>query len=460
MGESNEFYLGRAKPLKSILHMCIPLLAAMCVNVIANLVDSFFIGQLNDSAALAAVAFALPFMAVMVACGDLIGIGSGAAVSRSLGAGERARARKVSATSMAAAGAIGIVLAVAITLFLEPLCAFLGARGDMLAPTMIYIGILAIGAPISLIGFVLDQNVRSEGAAKASAKAAIVSTAANVVLDAIFIMGFGWGIEGAALATVASWLVMFVYLVAASGKCTAQSFRASDISLERSLLKDIFGIGFSGFAMALMLAASSWLLDLLAAGYSTEAVAAIGIALRIENLVGLFAIAFGQGAMPLFAYAFAAKDAVRLKALMKTTLVVMFGALGISAALIFTFMEPIISVFSTDPLVIRIGIIAILSFVSASVVSAGFDFILGLMQAFGKGAPASVLPVMRGCASIALFLIGNALFGLTGLLTSWIAAEGISLLVALCFTPMLRRTIESISKPEAGTTSALPQAVA
>ena len=443
MKASNEYYLAEATPTRAVLHMCLPMLAAMAVNVLANLVDAFFIGQLGKAEALAAVALALPFMAVVMAFGDLVGTGSATLIARLLGSHEVPRARQASATSTACALILGTVLGLGVLACLEPLCRLLGARGDTLAPTMTYIGILAAGTPLSLTSFVLDQNVRAEGASKASARAAIISTCANVAFDALFILGLNGGVAGAALATDLSWAVMIAYLLVAQRSCRAQSLRPRDVRFELPLLKAMLGVGFSGFALALMLAVSSWLLDFLAASYSTEAVAALGIALRIENLIGLFAIAFGQGAIPLFAFAYAAGATKRLHALLRTTLGIMFGALGIGALVLLGGAAPLVGIFSTDPQVIAIGQLAVGAFVLASVLSAGSDFVLGVLQSFGKAAPAAALPVARGVLLVVCYLVGNATWGLPGLLGAGVVAEACSLGIALGFLPMLRASMNA-----------------
>lgn len=439
----NEHYLKDAAPLTALLHLCLPMLAAMLVNVVANLVDAFFVGQLGDAAALAAIALAMPLVTVMMALGDLVGMGGSTLLSRLLGKQDRSKARRVSATNTYLALLFGAIMGIVCLVFLRPLCSLLGAHGNMLAPTMTYVGILALGAPLATASFAIDQNVRAEGAAGASARAAVISALANIALDALFIIGLGWGIAGAALATVLSWAVMTLYLLKTVITSPVQTLNPRAVLFTAPVLKEILGVGLSAFLTALILAVSSWMLDYLAAGYSTEVVAGIGIALRVQTITGLLAIVFGQGSIPLVAYAYAAGDARRVKALVKVTLALMFGSLGVATVILIVGAPSLVALFSSNTAVISTGVIALVALMLGTLLSAGSDLILGIMQALGRAVPATTLPIVRGAALVGLYLACNALFGMMGLLTANVVAEAIALGAALCFVPYLLRKVNA-----------------
>lgn len=433
MKHSDEYYLGKASPIQAIIHMCVPMAVAMCVNVAANLVDAFFIGGLNDAAALAAITLAMPFTTLIMALADLVGVGSSTLIARLLGSGNKNQARCASATSTYLALALGVAFALVCLAFLNPVCRALGAHGDMLDPTMLYVGILAAGAPFSLMSFALDQNVRAEGAAGASAAGAVVSTVVNIVLDALFICGFGWGVAGAGLATAFSWVVMTIYLAIFTRKSAVQSLLLRDVSVNSVMLKEIFGVGFSAFAASMIMAVSTWLLDVLAAGYSTEAVAGLGIAVRVQMIADIFAISVGQGVVPLFAFAYAARNVVRIRALTKATSLTLLATLGTASVLLIVGAVPLVSVFSQDAAVIEAGHLALVILTVGAAFSAVTNLVVSVLQAFGKALPATVLPLARGGFTVVLYIAGNALFGFVGLLGANALAELASCVLAAAF---------------------------
>lgn len=448
MKHDNDYYLREAAPASAIAHMCVPLLAAMGVSTLATLVDAFFVGQLGDTAALAAVALALPFTTALMAVGDLLGTGGSTFIARLLGAGKPGEAKRVSATNHVLAFAFGLVAAVLSIVFLEPLSTLLGAGGETLAPTMTYLGILAAGAPLSVLGFVLDQDVRAEGAAKASMIGTIISAGANLVFDPIFIFGFGWGVAGAALATASSWLISAVYLVVYVKRSGTQSVSPKDATFRLPVLKEILGVGFSAFAMTLLMTVSAWVLDVLAAGYSSAAVAGIGIGFRVSMFAGLFTIAATVGVIPLIGYAYAAGNGARIKALVKTVALILAALLAVAGAALLVFGRPLVGLFSNDPAVVEVGMFALFALVAGVFVSSASELILGMLQALGRAMPASVVSVARGVITIALYVAGNALFAFAGLVLAGVVSEALALLVALAFVPYLVKKVRGIGNGE------------
>ena len=179
MKHDNDYYLRESAPVSAIAHMCVPLLAAMGVMTLASLVDAFFVGQLGDTAALAAVALALPFTTGLMAVGDLLGTGGSTFIARLLGAGKAGEAKRVSATNHALALVFGVIAAVLSLAFLEPLANLLGATGDTLAPTMTYLGIL-VGALLAEVSFVPKHARPRDGAI--SGTAALLADVAGPVV--------------------------------------------------------------------------------------------------------------------------------------------------------------------------------------------------------------------------------------------------------------------------------------
>lgn len=214
---SNRWYLSTAPVLRALVHLCIPMAAAMIVSAVYNVVNAGFIGSLHDSALLAAVTLGAPVLALVMAVGGVFGVGGGALVSRLLGAAEHdpASAQQIKhVSSFAVWGAVltGAVVGGLGLLLLDPLVTLLGADATAAPATRAFVGVMLAFVPVLTAAFCLEQLVRAEGAARQVMTGLILSTLLNVVLDVLFILVLDLGVGGAALATGLSNLGLVGYL--------------------------------------------------------------------------------------------------------------------------------------------------------------------------------------------------------------------------------------------------------
>jgi hypothetical protein len=178
-----------------MVHLCLPMMIAMSVGVIYNIVNAGFIGSLHSTPLLCAITFGLPVFALIMAVGGVFGVGAGTAVSRLIGELDtapapddvRRRIRALSAFAVWGSVAAGIVMAVAgLLALLSPITDLLGADAATTTPTAHYVGVMFAFAPVLVVAFAIEQLVRAEGATRASMVGLIVSTAGNAILDVPF----------------------------------------------------------------------------------------------------------------------------------------------------------------------------------------------------------------------------------------------------------------------------------
>lgn len=179
-----------------------PAMAAMVMVLIYNLADTFFIGQTRQDILVAAVSLATPVFLVLMAIGNLFGVGGTSLISRSLGQGRTAYAKKVCSFCMWSCVGVGVILAALALLFINPILALIGASADTWAPTQTYLSIVFLGGPFVLISNCYSNILRAEGQASKAMMGQVVGNLLNIILDPIMISVFDWGIAGAAIATV------------------------------------------------------------------------------------------------------------------------------------------------------------------------------------------------------------------------------------------------------------------
>ncbi|MNM52629.1 Multidrug export protein MepA [compost metagenome] len=441
--ENNEmYYLEKAPVPKAIMHMAVPMIMGMVVNMIYNITDAYFIGLLNNTSALAAVTLALPFTTILMALGELFGTGGSTYISRLLGEKNISGVKSASSVNFYLSLLSGVVFAIICIPLLTSVLNVLGATGDAFTPTMNFILPFVIGAPFIVANFTLGQTIRGEGAAKESMIGMVISVVVNIVLDPILIFTLSKGVMGAAIATVIGNICAVVYYVwYLNTKSPVQSVSLQDCKPTKDILSNIFKIGVSAFLLSCFLIVSSLLFNNYSMMYGDYVVAAFGVANRICQISDLIGMGLYMGVVPLIAFSYAAADTERLSKVLKTTVTYLVcTVLGI-AAILFAFRTQVISIFSSDTNVIHIGK-EILTALLLSTLFAGLSgFITSIFQAFGKGVQSNIMSVVRGIVLIPIIIVGNKMFGLDGVIWSLTASEFCASAVGICLWVISKRKI-------------------
>lgn len=187
---------------QAVLKNALPAMAAMLMVLVYNLADTFFIGQTHDALQVAAVSLATPVFLIFMAAGTVFGIGGTSVISRALGEGKKEYARKVCSFCMWSCIVVGIVMAALFLIFMDPILSLIGASPDTWNLSKTYLSIVACGGPLVLISNCFSNVIRAEGEPGTAMMGQLLGNLLNVVLDPIMILGFGWNIAGAAIATV------------------------------------------------------------------------------------------------------------------------------------------------------------------------------------------------------------------------------------------------------------------
>lgn len=435
MDKSKE--LGDMNIPRLMLKYFIPAFIGVFVNALYNIVDRIFIGQGVGALALSGISVIFPVMLIMMAFGLLIGIGAGVLVSINMGKKDIDKAEHVLGNSFI----LMILVSGLITLigfFVKgPMLRSFGATAETIGYANDYLNIILIGVIFQVVGFSLNSVIRSEGNAKIAMYSMIISAGTNLILDPIFIFVFGWGVKGAAFATVISMMVLaiWVFLHFKSSRAVIK-LRPKYYKLETKVLLEIFAIGMSPFVMQIANSFVQGLLNKTLISFGGDlAVGAMGIINSVATLVVMSIVAINMASQPIVGFNYGARNPGRVKETLRIAIiastVISIAAFGI----IQTIPESIIKLFESknDQLLElgRFGLrIAILAFPLV-----GFQVVAGnFFQSVGKAKIAMLLTLLRQVLFLIPFLlIFPSFFGLTGIWMSLPIADTMSAMIVIFF---------------------------
>ena len=187
---------------KAIMSLAIPTMMGMIVQVLYNLTDAFFVGQLNDPYQLAAVSVAFPLFIMLMAISSIFGNGGSSYISRLLGQKEYLLAKKVTATTFYSGIFVGAVVTIGGLFFIGPILHLIGVTPETFQFASEYLSIIFSGSIIIILNFSLGLLLRAEGAAKVAMYGMMIGTGLNILLDPLFILYLNQGVKGAAIATL------------------------------------------------------------------------------------------------------------------------------------------------------------------------------------------------------------------------------------------------------------------
>ncbi|TDN42590.1 putative MATE family efflux protein [Curtobacterium flaccumfaciens] len=433
----NRWYLSAAPIGRALVHLCVPMAAAMVVSAVYNVINAGFIGAQHDTSLLAAITFGTPLLGLIMAVGGVFGVGGSALMSRMLGASEHdpAKAQDIKrVASFALWGAVvtGAVLAVVGLVFLQPLVAVLGADAAAVPATSAYVAVMLAFVPVLAASFALEQIVRSEGAARQAMVGLILSTIGNLVFDVLFILVLHWGVAGAALAIGLGNLVAIGYWIVWLQRHSENvSFAPKWFTLRRDILAGVFGIGSSELLQSAFLIVTTLVLNNLAAAYGDDPLAAMGVAVRIAQVPEFLVMGVTIGVLPLLAYAFGKGDAARLRAALRGAAFTVGTIVLVFSGTVFVFREQVFTIFSGDHSVLAIGLTILTAQLVAAIVNGFTGLLTSLFQATGMVLPAMMLSMAQGVLFIPIVIVGNLWFGLAGIIWALTVTEVLVFAAAL-----------------------------
>lgn len=426
-----------------ILKYSVPAIIGMLVNALYNVVDRFWIGQLHITAALSGIGLTMPMSNTILGFMQLIGVGATASISLKLGARKHKEAEKVLANALTLSVLVGTMLMVIGLVWLTPILKLFGASADTLPYAKTYLQIILYGNIFNTIGFAMNYTIRGAGNPKRSASTQLLGAGLNIVLDPLFILGFGWGVAGAAWATIISQFISMLWVVSFFlGKNSHLRLHVHNIKLHWPTVRQIFSIGMSPFAMQISMSLVAVIANRTLKAYGGDpAIGAMTIvsSVAIFTLMPLFGI--NQGLQPILGYNYGAKNYHRVRETWLNGVLLASAITVTGTAVVLSFPEAIIRLFSTDPVVLEIGTFAIRTYLLV-LPFLGYQIISTIyFQSIGHAKIAMISSLMRQVIFlIPLYFILPRFFGLHGIWMASPTADGLAVLVtAVLMTRELKR---------------------
>ncbi len=427
---------------KAVATMAIPTIVTTMVIVLYNLADTFFIGQTGDPIQVAAVSLAFPVFTVLMSIGSLFGMGGNSCISRALGEGNIDRARHISAFCFYGAFCTGLIVSLTIFLFIEPVMGLIGVTESTYEYSKSYLTFITMGACFVVTAGTCGNMLRGEGAATASMVGNLIGTFSNIILDPIFILGFGWGVGGAAIATVlGNMIACCYYLLYFFHSKTVLSINPKNFRVKERIASGVISIGTPNMLNQLLMSVATVVMNTTITKYGEIPLAAMNIALKSNMIVVFLQMGLCMGILPLIGYNYGSGNKKRLMGIYRFTActTVVLGTI-LTAFMVFA-RTYIVAAFINDPEVISYGIrmVVALEFSGPFI---GLAFVSNnTLQGMGKAGISLFLTVCRqGFVYIPAIYLLDRFFGLNGLIYAQPIADYVMIVigVTICLITMHR----------------------
>ena len=354
---TNDFSVGSVR--RAILRMAVPITLAQLINILYNIVDRMYIGHIPGAGALAltGLGLCLPVISVVMAFARLAGMGGSPLCSIERGRGDLETAERIMGNSFT----LLLIFAAALTLlgevFLRPILYAFGASPDTIGYAVSYGRIYLAGNVFVLISLGMNSFINSQGFARTGMMTTLLGAIANILLDPLFIFVLGWGVRGAALATVISqalsalWVMRFL-----TGNTAILKLRLRHLRLHWHWVRRILALGFSGFVMALTNSVVQVVCNTVLSAFGGDLyVGVMTVINSIREVVSMPVQGITGAAEPVLGYNYGAgkPDRVRQSIRFISLCAVIYALLV--WGIVRLFPEPLIRVFNSDPELIAAG---------------------------------------------------------------------------------------------------------
>ena len=422
------------KPVgKLLVQYAFPAIIAMIAASLYNIVDRIFIGQIVGPMAISGLAITFPFINLGAAFGAAVGIGASTSISVKLGQRDYDTAENILGNTVTLNLIIGSAFGIICLIFLDPILRFFGASDATIPYARSFMEVILAGNVISHMYFGMNAVLRAASKPRQAMMATIFTVLMNIVLDFIFIRLWGWGIRGAAFATVLSQALALCWqMKLLTNKDEILHLKRGIYRLKRHLVENIISIGISPFLMNVCACIVVIFMNNQLVRYGGDmAVGAFGIAYSVAMIFVMFVIGLDQGMQPIAGYNYGSQQTDRLMRVLKLTI---FAATGIMVtAWLIAHLAPYYCarMFTKDPELIRQAIKAIqINMMMYPVV--GFQMVVtNFFQCIGKVKISIFLSLSRQLLFlIPLLVILPHFFNLNGVWASLPSSDFLASLVA------------------------------
>lgn len=421
---------------KKLLRFTLPSIIMLVFTSIYGVVDGFFVSNFVGKTAFTAVNFIMPFLMILGTVGFMFGTGGAALISKTIGEGNREKANGLFSMLIYISAACGIVLAVLGIIFIRPIAGILGAEGQMLEDSVVYGRVILIAIPVYILQYEFQCLFAAAEKPKLGLYVTVAAGLTNVLLDALFVAVFSWGLKGAAAATALSQFVGGIIPLVYFSRPNTSILRLGKTSFDgRALLKTCTN-GSSELMTNISMSIVSMLYNVQLLKYAGEdGIAAYGVLMYVSMIFQAIFIGYAVGSAPIIGYNYGAKNHSELRGLMKKSMVIT----GVFAVIMFIAAEvlakPLSLVFvGYDEGLLEMTLHAFKIY-SLVFLFAGFSiFGSSFFTALNNGLVSAAISFMRTLVfQIAAVIIFPLIWKLDGIWFSIVTAEIMAVLVTVLF---------------------------
>ena len=451
---------------KAYFSLAMPVVMSMLVTLVYNMVDTYFIAHTGNANMVAGVSLSAPIFMVMIAIGDIFGLGGSSVISRLFGQHRYADGKRLSVFCFYGSLLIGVIILVCGLVFRSPILATLGANEATWEHASAYYTWIIIGSPLIIVSMTPVNQLRTEGHAVPSMIGQIAGTVVNIILNPLFIHVFGWGAAGSAFATVLANVCTDAYFVwfllfrsgnlsidprlmirrknaenasRASTKNYGKAFVERPVPVRRRLLditgleiKDILVIGIPAAITNLTQSFGIVMVNLYLLQYGNDPVAAMGIALKVIMIAVSVFVGFAFGAQALIGYNYGARNMKRLSGILRFSYLFLSAFAIIMTILLSVFDRQLMGFFINDPHIIDLGA-GMLRVQLLSLVCVGIVMVTTCtFQSTGKALGAFILSISRqGVILIIVLAVASRAAGYQGVIAAQAIADLLTAILAI-----------------------------
>lgn len=432
--EKSPTALGTEGIGKLLMQYAVPAIIAMTASSLYNMVDSIFIGHGVGTMAISGLALTFPLMNLAAAFGSLIGVGASTLISVRLGQKDYDTAQRVLGNVIVLNILLGIAFTVLIMIFLDPILYFFGGSDQTVSYARDYMQIILLGNVVTHLYLGLNAVLRSSGHPQKAMYATIATVVINTILDPLFIYGFGWGIRGAAIATILAQIISLIWLLKIfSNQDELLHFHWGIFRLKRKIVFDSLAIGLSPFLMNM---AACFIVILINQGLKKHggdlAIGAFGIVNRLVFIIVMIVMGLNQGMQPIAGYNFGAKLYDRVNKTLKLTIIYATVVTTFGFLVGMLVPELVVSIFTTDEELIAISakglriVVMFFPIIGFQMVTSNF------FQSIGMAGKAIFLSLTRQMLIlIPCLLILPSFFGVEGVWYSMPVSDLLASIIAI-----------------------------
>lgn len=421
---------------KKLLRFAFPSIIMMVFTSLYSIVDGFFVSNYVGKTPFAAVNLIMPVIMALASIGFMFGAGGSALVSKTMGEGSHDKAKRLFSLFVYCTAVSGIIIAVIAFIFIRPIASLLGAEGILLDNCVIYGRILLVSLPLFMLQYEFQSFFITAEKPQLGLVITLICGITNMVLDALFIAVFSWGLVGAAVATAISQVLGGIIPIIYFARPNTSLLRLTKTTLDQKALLKACTNGSSELMSNISMSIVSMLYNIQLIKYAGEnGIAAYGVLMYVNMIFLAVFIGYSTGTAPIISYHYGAQNHNEMKGLLKKSLVI----IGVFAVIMFAAAEllakPLAGIFvSYDAnlmeMTIRAFQIYSFSFLFASISIYGSSF----FTALNDGLTSALISFLRTLLfQIAAVLILPVLLGIDGIWLSIVVAEITSALLTGLF---------------------------